>query len=138
MKKRKQLQQISPAQADIEYRVEFVRLRTGAQPFEEFLDSLSMIERAEILAHIEEFRTAKTHGQSFAEALTKFLSDGILELRVRHTSRITRSLFFYVEGKRIIFTSGFIKKTRTTPRSEIEKAQRYRTEFLEQQTSQQP
>jgi phage-related protein len=124
--------QIEPLQT--EYHVEFVRLKSGVQPFEIFLDGLNLIERAEVLAHIEEFRAAKSHGQSFAEALTKFLLDGILELRVRHSTRITRSLFFYSEGKRIIFTHGFIKKTRTTPRGELEKAQRYRNEFLEHQT----
>lgn len=38
--------------------------------------------------------------------------------------------FFYYQG-RIILTNGFVKKTQKTPSSEIEKAKRYREDFLE-------
>ncbi len=46
-----------------EYVIDFVELESGNVPFEKFLDSLSVEERAEILATIEEFRMLKTLNQ---------------------------------------------------------------------------
>ena len=54
--------------------------------------------------------------------LSKYLKDGIFELRIKLLNTISRSLYFFIEGKTIIFTHGFIKKTEKTPNSEIEKA----------------
>ena len=33
-------------------------------------------------------------------------------------------------GRRIVLTNGFIKKTQKTPRDEIDKAKRYRADYL--------
>ena len=38
---------------------------------------------------------------------------------------------FFVESKRIILLQGFLKKTRKTPRFEIEKAKRLRKNYYE-------
>ena len=38
--------------------------------------------------------------------------------------------FFYYEG-RIVLTHGFIKKTQRTPAGEIEKAKKYRRDYIE-------
>ena len=56
------------------------------------------------------------------EKLSKYLRDGIFELRVQLINTNSRSLYFFIEGKTIIFTHGFIKKTEKTPNSEIKKA----------------
>ena len=45
-------------------------------------------------------------------------------------SDISRVFYFFVIGKRIVLTNGFIKKTQKTPKSEIELAKKYRNEFL--------
>lgn len=60
------------------------------------------------------------------QTLSKHLRDGIFELRVRHTNKIIRSLYFYFVDKMIIFTNGIVKKTSKIPNSEIEKAIKYR------------
>ena len=39
-------------------------------------------------------------------------------------------LYFFMEGRRIVFTNGFQKKTQKTPRKEIETAIRYRADYL--------
>lgn len=99
-------------------------------PFIEFLDSLNKKERAEVLAFIEEFRDLKTKNMSLPKSLSKYLRDGIFELRVKHSNIISRSLYFYLDGKRIVFTNGFIKKTENTPLNEIEKALKYKKYYL--------
>ena len=58
-------------------------------------------------------------------------SYGIFELRAKVGTDISRVLyFFYYEG-RIVLTHGFIKKTQRTPASEIEKAKKYRRDYIE-------
>jgi len=46
---------------------------------------------------------------------------------------ISRVMYFFYYGGRIILTNGFIKKTQKTPRSEIERAKQYRKDFLERE-----
>ena len=58
-------------------------------------------------------------------------SYGIFELRAKVGTDISRVLyFFYYEG-RIVLTHGFIKKTQRTPSGEIEKANKYRRDYIE-------
>lgn len=58
-------------------------------------------------------------------------SYGIFELRAKVGTDISRVLyFFYYEG-RIVLTHGFIKKTQRTPADEIEKAKKYRRDYIE-------
>ena len=42
---------------------------------------------------------------------------------------ISRVLYFFVVGRRVILTNGFVKKTMKTPLCEIERAKRYRADF---------
>ena len=44
---------------------------------------------------------------------------------------ISRVLYFFVIGRRIILTHGFVKKTNKTPVAEIERTISYRKDFLE-------
>lgn len=71
------------------------------------------------------------NGNELREPLSKPLGDGIFELRAQMGNNITRVLYFFFIGNKAILTNGFVKKTQKTPANEIEKAKRYRTEFLE-------
>lgn len=64
------------------------------------------------------------------EKLSKYLGQGIFELKVSHTFRTSRCLYFYIKDKTIIFTHGFFKKTRKTPGNEIKRAIKLRDNFL--------
>ncbi|MDQ7838991.1 MAG: type II toxin-antitoxin system RelE/ParE family toxin [Thermodesulfobacteriota bacterium] len=79
----------------------------GKSPMIEFLESLSLKERAKIFAYIDK--------------LVELKSDGIFELRVSVENRISRSFYFYESKRQIIFTHGFVKKEQKTPKGEIEK-----------------
>ncbi len=57
-------------------------------------------------------------------------ADGIFEIRAKVGSDISRVLYLFVIGRKIVLTNGFVKKTRKTPRNEIELAKKYRNEFL--------
>ena len=92
----------------------------------DFLDSLSIKERAKIFAYIEKLVELKSSGMQLKENLSKHLEDGIFELRVSFENRISRSFYFYEAERQIIFTHGFVKKEQRTPKNEIEKAKSIR------------
>lgn len=60
---------------------------------------------------------------------SEYLEDGIFEIRAKQGSNITRILYFFFVGKKIILTNGFIKKTQKTPKNQIELAKKYRDEY---------
>ena len=70
------------------------------------------------------------NGYELREPYSKYLTEGIFELRARVGSDITRALYFFYVDSRIVLTNGFIKKTNKTPIKEIEKAKKYRADYL--------
>lgn len=74
---------------------------------------------------------ASPGGRAFtAGAVLQASGDGIFEIRTKFGSDITRVLYFFVIGRRIILTNGFVKKTQKTPASEIALAKQYRADYL--------
>ena len=71
------------------------------------------------------------YGPDLKQPYSKHLEDGIFELRVKFSSDITRTLYFFAKGKRIILTNGFVKKTQKTPKKEIDLAKKRRVDYLE-------
>ena len=59
----------------------------------------------------------ETDGNNIREPYSKFLGDGIYEVRVQQVNNITRVLYFFVVNKKIILTNGFIKKSQKTLKS---------------------
>ena len=109
------------------FTVEFYETERGVQPAKEFLLSLDVKMRAKMLNIIS---ILQDNGYELREPYSKHLSEGIFELRAKVGSDITRVLYFFYFDRRIILTNGFVKKTNKTPSKEIEKAKRYRAEFL--------
>ncbi len=101
----------------------------GKAPMIEFLEGLSLRERAKMLAYIEKLVELKNSGIPPKENLSKHLDEGIFELRVSFESRIARSLYFYEAEGQIIFTHGFVKKTQKTPKGEIARAKVIRQSY---------
>ncbi|MBQ7516785.1 MAG: type II toxin-antitoxin system RelE/ParE family toxin [Schwartzia sp.] len=69
-------------------------------------------------------------GTHLREPYSKHLEDGIFELRAKVGSDISRVLYFFVVGRKIVLTNGFVKKTQQTPPNEIERAKAYRTDYM--------
>jgi len=98
--------------------LEFYEKENGGIPVGEFLLGLDKKMRAKILSIMDVLQ----EGDFLREPYSKYLEDGIFEIRGKVGSDITRVLyFFYYEGK-IVFTNGYVKKTQKTPVSEILKA----------------
>ncbi|MBR4669474.1 MAG: type II toxin-antitoxin system RelE/ParE family toxin [Butyrivibrio sp.] len=61
---------------------------------------------------------------------SEHLEDGIFELRCKKGSNITRVLYFFFAGRRIVATNGFIKKSKKTPPKELRLAKERREDWL--------
>ena len=109
------------------YIINFFKKQDGSCPVEEFLDSLDNKMRAKILLAIA---LLETNGPQLREPYSKPLGDGIFEIRAKQGNNITRTLYFFYDGKQIILTNGFVKKTQKTPSAEIQRAKKYRAEYL--------
>jgi len=59
-------------------------------------------------------------------------SDGIYEVRVQLASNIWRIFCFFDGDRLVILTNGFQKKTQKTPKNEIERAIKIRSEYYEE------
>lgn len=90
--------------------------------------SLDVKMRAKILGIIE---VLEEKGNQLREPYSKHLDDGIFEIRGKVGTDITRVLYFFYYGGKIILTNGFVKKTQETPKQEIKLAKTYRKDFLE-------
>ena len=108
------------------YSVEYYEKEDGTCPAEEFILSQDKKMQAKLFMALE-FLEEK--GPLLREPYSKSLGDGIFEVRAKQGSDISRVLYFFVVGKRIILTNGFVKKTQKTPTNEIERAKRYRKDY---------
>lgn len=114
----------------MEFDVDLYETRDKKRPVEEFILSLDNKMQAKVFGMI---RLLEEKGTALREPYSKPLDDGIFELRIKQSSNITRVLYFFYVGGKIILTNGFVKKTQKTPPSEIEKAKQYRKDYLERQ-----
>ncbi len=71
----------------------------------------------------------EANGNELREPYSKALGDGLYEIRAIQGNNITRVLYFFFIGRRIILTNGFVKKTDKTPESVKDLARQYRNEF---------
>ena len=107
--------------------VEFYEKANGVKPVEDFLNELDNKMRAKA---IRDINLLKEFGNTLREPYSKHVGDGIFELRIQMAGDITRILYFFYIEKRIILTNGFIKKTNKTPKSEIDRALKYKFEYI--------
>ncbi|MBS4989855.1 type II toxin-antitoxin system RelE/ParE family toxin [Anaerotruncus colihominis] len=107
------------------YSVEYYETEDGTRPAEDFILSQDKKMRAKLFMSLE---LLEIKGPELREPYSKPLGDGIFEVRAKQGSDISRVLYFFVVGRKIILTNGFVKKTAKTPPREIERAKRYRAD----------
>ena len=110
-----------------EFKIILYQKEDGTIPVSEFINSLDIKMQAKVIRSIGLLRK---NGYELREPYTKVLQDGILELRVQQKNDITRILYFFMVGRKIILTNGFVKKTQKTPSKEIELAKKYREDYI--------
>ncbi|MCR4642620.1 MAG: type II toxin-antitoxin system RelE/ParE family toxin [Lachnospiraceae bacterium] len=109
------------------YTTVFYKKADGEEPAKDFLLSLDYKMRAKMLRMLE---MLQLNGPALRLPYSEELEDGIFELRTKVGSDITRLLYFYDDGKLIILSNGFVKKSRKTPEQEKALAKKYRNDYL--------
>ncbi len=110
------------------FTIEFFETENGTLPAEEFILSQDIKMRAKIFKTLE---LLEFNGNQLREPFSKHLTEDIYELQTKQGNNISRILYFFFINKKIILTNGFIKKTQKTPKNELQKALKYKKEYLE-------
>lgn len=110
------------------FTIEFYETEKGKIPVEEFLISLDVKMRTKLMMLM---KVLQEKGNELREPYSKHLEDGIFEIRGKIGTDISRILYFFYYGSKIVITNGFVKKTQKTPQSEIELAKKYRKDYIE-------
>ena len=111
----------------MQFEIVFYEKADGTEPAKDFMLSLDTKMRAKMFRTVELLRDK---GNDLREPDSKALEDGIMELRAKVGSDISRVLYFFVVGRKAVLTNGFVKKTQKTPKAELELAKRYRADYL--------
>jgi len=111
------------------FTLEFYETENKIVPLKIFLDELMQDDKALFAKVIRDMELLESKGNLLREPYTKPIEDGIFELRTKQSNNIVRVFFFFVVGKKIILTNGFVKKTNKTPKGEIEKAKEYKRNY---------
>ena len=109
-----------------DYNIEFYSLNNGEEPAKTFIYNLEPKMKAKIIKILD---MLQKNGPILRMPYSRFLGDGIFEIRAKSGTNISRILYFFVVDGKIILTNGFIKKTMKTPKSEIEKAKKYKSDY---------
>ncbi len=109
------------------FKLEFYETEDGKQPVSDFLDSLDEKMSAKMVGLME---ILEEKGTELRLPYSSSLGDGIFELRCKQGSNITRALYFFYRGGKIIVTNGYTKKTQKTPPGEIKLAKERRADWI--------
>lgn len=114
------------------FEIIFYKTSDDICPVRDFLLDADIKMRAKISSLLE---ILEEYGNLLREPYSKYLRDGIFELRCQSGNNISRILYFFYYDNKIILTNGFIKKTNKTPIKELELAKSRKKEYIERTLS---
>jgi phage-related protein len=109
------------------FRLEFYCTAAGIEPALEYIRAQVKAHRAKIgraLRYLEEV------GHLARRPQVDYLGDSLYELRVAVDQHQHRLLYFFHGRSIIVITTGILKNQGRVPRSEIDRALKYRTDWL--------
>lgn len=109
--------------------VTFYKTVDGKCPIKYFLDSLPSKVTQKVTWVLSLPEDLDVVPSSYFKKLVG--TEEIWECRIQFGSNAYRIFCFFVDNSVVVLTHGFIKKSQKTPKSEIEKAEAYRKDFLE-------
>jgi phage-related protein len=106
----------------------FYKTPEGKCPIKEFLDSLDGKVAQKIVWVLNLLEDLDSITSLYFKKLTG--TNDIWECRIKYSSNIYRIFCFMFKSSNVVLTHGFIKKTQKTPKNEIEKAEKYKNDFI--------
>ena len=113
-----------------QWKIVYYQKKDGSEPAVDFLENLPVKDRVKMLRCIDLLcELGPLIRSPHAKALTG--QSNLFELRSKVGSNIQRVLYFYcTPDQSYVLLNGFTKKTNKTPPQEIERAKRYRDDWL--------
>jgi phage-related protein len=108
--------------------VRFYRTKTGHCPIEEFLETLDGKQAQKVVWVLRLIGELDFVPSQYLKKLVD--TEGLWEVRAQHGGDTFRLIGFLDGSQRLVLTSGFAKKTQTTPRQEIALAERRKQDYL--------
>jgi len=109
------------------YEIRYYKNTRGDSPVAEFIDKLGLKSKVKVFRYLENL---EAYGPLLPRPYADYLRDKIYELRVTHGRLSIRILYFFVKGKIIVLTSGFLKKKDKVDKREIETAVNRMNDYL--------
>lgn len=107
------------------YEVIFYEDDDGSCPVDDFLDGLTTKIRAKAEKWMEKL---EEEGPNLPRPYADIVRDKIRELRISFGTNSYRILYFF-NGKEIVLTHAFVKKTKKVPDAEVEKAKKIMKDY---------
>jgi phage-related protein len=108
------------------HKVFFFRTPSGNEPVREFLQSIEKEDRQVIGFDLQTVQD----GFPIGMPVCRPIGGGLYEVRSTLRSRKEARIVFFVAEQSLVVVHGFIKKTRTTPKGDIDLAKERKSEFL--------
>jgi phage-related protein len=112
----------------------FYKTSDGKCPVQDLLDSLPAKVAQKITWVLRLLEDMDIVPSLYFKKLTG--TEEIWECRIQFGSNAYRIFCFFVDNSVVVLTHGLIKKSQKTPKSEIERAEAYRRDFLKRRTKQ--
>lgn len=110
------------------YEVIFYQKADGGIPIYDFITKLPHGLREKATRDLD---LLQTYGPQLKTPYSKYLENGIFELRIRSANDIARVFYFFYTGRKIIVTNGHIKKAQKLNRRELKRALAYKHDWEE-------
>ena len=114
------------------WKVEIYRDARERVPIHDYLDGVSLKDRARVL---RSFALLEDYGPTLKMPHARRLAGNVWELRIDGRPNSYRVLYAAVPGRKFVLLHIFAKKSRKTPKREIETAQRRLRDHLQEGSS---
>lgn len=108
--------------------IKFYTTQAGKNPVAEFLDSLNSKQAKKVTWVLNLVEQQHRVPREYFKKLSG--TSGIWEVRIQAVSDIFRLLGFIDDGKFVVLTNGFVKKSHKTPKNKIEIAENRKSDYL--------
>ena len=95
-----------------DFEIVFYQRANGECPVGDFLDSLNKVMRFKMMNKLDMLELYGNHPRG---DYSKFVDEGIFELRAQTKTDITRIMFFFDENRKIVLTNGSSRRRRKCP-----------------------
>jgi phage-related protein len=102
----------------------------GGKPVDDWLSELASTEPKGAAKVVSTIDLLEEHGIDLGMPFARPLEDGLWELRAQHSGVIWRVIYFHWKARTFGLVHAFTKKTKTTPRADIDLAKTRRDTWL--------